>query len=158
MFLSSNRELLFWNSHWHFYETDGAWTQTIKPNTRWYHMLLHLCVDYSSHPEPFAGPRHGQHGPEEDEDGQDEREERSRHNVVEDDDKVTQHLWLGHHCVIEGKHQLHESGQCQEKPVRLWDLLVLKHAVKKERVEYESVVVCSLLSLTREPKSFLNYI
>lgn len=55
-------------------------------------MLLHLCIDYGGHPETFAWPRYGQHGPEEDEDGEDKREERSGHNVVEDDDKVTQHL------------------------------------------------------------------
>lgn len=95
-------------------------------------MLLYLCVDYSRHPETFAWPRHGQHGPEEDENGQDEREERSGHNVIEDDDKVTQHLRLGHHCVIEGKHQLEWSGQRHEKLVRLCDFAIFKHAVKRE--------------------------
>lgn len=55
-------------------------------------MTFYLCVDYGSHPEAFGRPGHGQHGPEEDKNGQDEGEERSRHDVVEDDDKVAQHL------------------------------------------------------------------
>lgn len=38
-------------------------------------VITYLCVDYGSHPEAFAGPGHGQHGPEEDENGQDEGEE-----------------------------------------------------------------------------------
>lgn len=55
-------------------------------------IITYLCVDYGGHPEAFARPGHRQHGPEEDEDGQDEGEERSRHDVVEDDDEVAQHL------------------------------------------------------------------
>lgn len=98
---------------------------------RWCDMLLYLCVDDSGHPETLARPRHGQHGPEEDENGQDEREERRRHNVVQDDDKVAQHLRLGHHRVIEGKHQLQGSGQRHEELVRLRDFVVFKHAAKK---------------------------
>ena len=54
--------------------------------------LLYLGVDDGGHPEALGGPGHGQHGPEEDEDGQDEREEGRRHDVVQDDDKVAQHL------------------------------------------------------------------
>lgn len=94
-------------------------TQIIPPSIHWCERLLYLCVDDSGHPETLAGPRHGQHGPEEDENGQDEREERCGHNVVEDDDKVTQHLRLGHHRVIKGKHQLQRSGQRDEELVRV---------------------------------------
>lgn len=52
----------------------------------------YLCVDDGSHPEALGGPWHRQHGPEEDENGQDEGEEGGRHDVVENDDKVAQHL------------------------------------------------------------------
>lgn len=95
--------------------------------------LLYLCVDDGRHPETLAWPRHGQHGPEEDEDGQDEREEGSGHDVVEDDDKVAQHLRLGHHCVIEGERQLQRPGQRDEKLVRLGDFVTFKHAVKESQ-------------------------
>ncbi len=54
--------------------------------------ITNLCVDYGGHPEAFGRPGHRQHRPEEDEYGQDEGEEGSRHDVVEDDDKVAQHL------------------------------------------------------------------
>lgn len=57
-------------------------------------LKLYLSVNDGGHPEAFAGPGHGQHGPEEDEDGQDEGEEGGGHDVVEDDDKVAQHLRL----------------------------------------------------------------
>lgn len=55
-------------------------------------IIIYLCVDYGGHPEAFGRPGYRQHGPEEDEDRQDEGEERSGNYVVEDDDKVAQHL------------------------------------------------------------------
>lgn len=94
--------------------------------------MTYLCVDYSSHPEAFARPGHGQHGPQEDQNGQDEGEERGRHNVVEDDDEVAQHLRFGHHGVVQGKQQLEKPRQRLEKLVRLWDFLVFKHAAETE--------------------------
>lgn len=101
----------------------------------------YLRVDYSRHPEAFGRPRHRQHGPEEYQNGQDEWEERCRHNVVEDDDKVAQHLWLGHHGVVESEEQLHRPRQRLEKLIRLWDLFTFKHAAgpEKRRQEEEKV-------------------
>lgn len=106
----------------------------------------YLRVDYSRHPEAFGRPRHWQHGPEEYQNGQDEWEERCRHDVVEDDDKVAQHLWLGHHGVVESEEQLHWPRQLLEELIGLWDLLVFKHAAgpEKRRQEEEKVfVLCS---------------
>lgn len=40
-----------------------------------YTVITYLCVDNGGHPEAFARPGHGEHGPEEDENGQDEGEE-----------------------------------------------------------------------------------
>lgn len=93
-------------------------------------LIVYLSVDDGGHPEAFGGPRHRQHGPEEDQDGQDEGEERSRHDVVQDDDEVTQHLRLGHHRVVEGKEQLQRPRQRGVKLIGLGDLVTYKHAVE----------------------------
>lgn len=88
---------------------------------------LYLCVDDGSHPKAFRGTRHREHGPEEDEDGQNQRQQRRRHNVVQDDHKITQHLRFGHHRVVKSEQQLKRPRQLLEKLVRLWDIIVLKH-------------------------------
>lgn len=107
---------------------------SVRPKKEYHFFMLdivftaHLCVDYGGHPEAFGWPGHREHGPEEDENGQDEWEQRSRHDVVEDDDKVAQHLWFGHHGVVEGEQQLQRPRQRHEELVRVGDLIIFKHA------------------------------
>lgn len=109
-------------------------------------VAAYLCVDNGSHPEALGGPGHRQHGPEEDENGQDEREQRSRDNVVEDDDKVAQHLRLGHHGVIEGRQQLQWPRQPHKKLIGLFNLVVFKHATESTEggeEKSESILIMS---------------
>lgn len=69
----------------------------------------HLCVHDGCHPEALAGPRDGQHGPEEDQDGQDEGDHRGRHHVVEDNDEVADQVRVPGHEVVAGQQKLQEA-------------------------------------------------
>lgn len=63
-----------------------------KATCRKLSLKAYLCVDDGHHPEPSAGPRDRQHGPEEDQNGEHEGDHGGRDHVVEDDHKIAHHF------------------------------------------------------------------
>lgn len=94
----------------------------------------YLCVDDGHHPEPPAGPRNGQHGPEEYQDGQHEGDHGGGDHVVEDDDKVAHHLGAGHQGVVHGVEQQQEAGLAHVELLRLFKLVIAEHPARRNKV------------------------
>lgn len=85
--------------------------------------MFYLCVDYSSHPEPFAGSWNGEHGPEEDHHREQQGNDRGADYIIQHNNEVADKLRVGWQQGVHGKEQLQGPVLAVEELSALFQLL-----------------------------------